>query len=156
MAVDASGNLYVADTGNDTIRIGQPAGPPRIITQPQNQAATPGNEVTFSVTASGIPAPTYQWHFNGSALGDATGNSLSLSNVSAVNAGSYTVVVANAVGSVTSNPATLTVASLSAPISASSGGGLVETWFALALLALSAARGWAGAPAAAAKRTRAS
>lgn len=141
VAVDGSGCLYIADTGNNTIRIGQAAGPPMILTQPQGQAVTSGSKVQFSVVASGVPAPTYQWYFNGSALGGATDSSLSLASASAANAGSYTVVVTNAMGSVTSDRAAITITSPSTPASsAGSGGGLIEAWFALALLALAAAR----------------
>jgi len=144
VTVDASGKLYIADTDNNTVRIGQAAGPPRIVAQPQNQAATPGNGARFTVIASGIPSPTYQWYFNGSALGGATDSSLNLNSVLAANAGAYTVVVTNALGSVTSNQATLTVSTATpVPAAGSGGGGAIEGWFVLVLLASAATRRWA-------------
>jgi len=57
--------------------------------------------------------PTYQWYFNtNTLLSGQTGSTLTLSGVTNGNAGAYTVVVGNSVGSVTSSPAVLTVLSL--------------------------------------------
>jgi sugar lactone lactonase YvrE len=141
LAVDAVGNLYVAD-GN-TIRKGQLAGPPMIAAQPQSQTVAPGSSVSFTVTAGGVPDPTYQWYVNGSAFSGATTNTLSFGNARSSDAGAYTVVVTNAVGSVTSNPAALTVsaATNSVPVTAAaSGGGAIDTGLVLALLALAGLR----------------
>lgn len=82
---------------------------PAISTQPTAQTVTAGASVTFSVVAAGTPTPTYQWRKDGTAISGATSASLSLSNVQTANAGSYTVVVTNSAGSVTSTGATLTV-----------------------------------------------
>jgi hypothetical protein len=65
--------------------------------------------VTFSVVATGSPAPTYQWEFNGTNISGATSSSLSLSSVTALNAGKYSVDVTNSAGSDVSSNATLTV-----------------------------------------------
>jgi len=62
------------------------------------------------VTASGI-ALTYKWLRNGSIIAGRTTNSLTLTNVSAADAGIYSVVVGSPCGSVT-NSATLTVRTL--------------------------------------------
>jgi hypothetical protein len=56
--------------------------------------------------ASGV---TFQWKFNGSDIPGATGDSLLLTNVTAANAGQYSVVVTNSAGSVSSVPAALTI-----------------------------------------------
>jgi hypothetical protein len=80
-----------------------------ITTQPTAQTVNAGAAVTFSVVASGTPTPTYQWRKDGTAIAGATSASLALTNVQTANAGSYTVVVTNSAGSVTSNAATLTV-----------------------------------------------
>lgn len=82
---------------------------PSISSQPQSQTVTAGANATFSVTASGSPAPSYQWRKDGTNISGATSASLSLTNVSAANAGTYTVVVSNSAGSVTSSGAVLTV-----------------------------------------------
>src|SRR5690606_18569869 len=89
---------------------------------PQSITVNAGQNAQFSVTASGTPAPTYQWQFNGTAIASATGSTLILSNVSSANAGSYTVVVSNPNGSVTSNAATLTVNTPNTPPPNNGGG----------------------------------
>ncbi len=142
IAVDNSSNLYVADTDNDTLRVGLLAVEPTIQIQPQSQTVTAGMSVRFSVAASGSPAVTYQWNFNGSPISGATGSSYSLASAQSENAGSYTVVVSNVRGSVTSNPATLTVNPTPAPPSPRHGGGAPSGWFYGALLLLVAVRGF--------------
>ncbi len=82
---------------------------PTITTQPASQGGTIGGSVTFSVSAAGNPAPTYQWQFNGAAITGATGATLTLSNLQASDAGNYRVVVTNSAGSATSNSAALSV-----------------------------------------------
>jgi hypothetical protein len=90
-----------------------PLAAPVITTQPQSQSVAATSSVTFSVVASGIPAPTYQWQLNGSPISGATGTSFTLQQAS-FGLGSYTVVVTNSLGSATSNPAVLTL--LGAPV----------------------------------------
>jgi hypothetical protein len=65
--------------------------------------------VSFQVTASGSTPLLYQWRFNGADLGGASNAALTLTNVSATNAGSYAVLVSNSFGSVLSSNALLTV-----------------------------------------------
>ena len=74
-----------------------------INTQPLAQTASTGSTVIFSVAASGTPAPTFQWYFNGTSIVGATTNLLTLTNVTRGAAGSYSVAVTNGFGSVTSN-----------------------------------------------------
>ncbi|MDB6110662.1 MAG: Conserved repeat domain protein, partial [Pedosphaera sp.] len=83
--------------------------PPSIATQPQNRTITAGTNVSFSVFASGTGPLSYQWQKNGSALGGATASVLSLTNVQAANAGTYSVAITNLYGSVVSSNAILTV-----------------------------------------------
>ena len=85
------------------------AAPPAITTQPQSQTVSAGSSVTFKVVATGNPAPTYQWSLNGTPLSGDTKASLTLTNVTAANDGTYTVTITNSQGSVTSSGATLTV-----------------------------------------------
>jgi sugar lactone lactonase YvrE len=143
VAVDRAGNLYLADADNHAIRKGQLVGPPVITTQPLSQTVAPGANVQFSVTAGTMLAPTYQWYFNGSVFNGATTSTLSFASARNADAGDYTVVVTNQLGSVTSSKATLTVSSttVTPPPTSSGGGGSLEAWFALALVALVFARG---------------
>jgi sugar lactone lactonase YvrE len=110
IGIDGAGNLYVADLANCTIRrIVQGAlVPPLIQAQPQSQTISTGSGLTLSVTASG-PGLTYQWYLNGAAIAGATAASYTNSNAGANAAGTYTVVVNNGVGAVTSSAATLGV-----------------------------------------------
>ena len=83
--------------------------PPSITAQPQSQTAVVGTGVSFSVTGSGTPAPSYQWRFNGVGIPGATASSLVLSAVAFADAGDYQVVLNSSAGSVASAVATLTV-----------------------------------------------
>jgi PKD repeat protein len=83
---------------------------PNILTNPVSMTVTAGTTASFSVAATGVPDPTYQWLFNTTnVLGDATNATLSISNALAANAGVYSVVVTTPAGSITSAGATLTV-----------------------------------------------
>ena len=82
---------------------------PTITTQPASQTVTAGANVSFTVAASGTAPLSYQWRLNGANLGGATSATLSLTGVTAGQAGSYTCVVTNVAGSATSSAATLTV-----------------------------------------------
>jgi hypothetical protein len=83
---------------------------PQITTQPANQTVNVGQTATFSVAATGTAPLQYQWRKNGAAITGATGSSYTTpATVSGDNGSSFTVVVGNAAGSVTSSAATLTV-----------------------------------------------
>jgi hypothetical protein len=86
------------------------AAAPSIATQPANQTVTAGQTATFSVTAMGTTPLTYQWQKSGTAITAATSSSYTTPATTTADSGSqFTVVVSNAIGSVTSNAATLTV-----------------------------------------------
>lgn len=82
---------------------------PLITTQPVSKTATEGQSVSLSVNATANPSPNYQWLFNGVPLHDAKNSKLNFSSVDWSNSGTYTVIVANPYGSVTSAPVTLTI-----------------------------------------------
>jgi hypothetical protein len=83
--------------------------PPSITIEPMDQVMTAGSAATFSVTATGSPAPGYQWRKDGVDLAGAVQPTWTVGSVQPSSAGAYSVVVANAGGSVTSSPAMLTV-----------------------------------------------
>src|SRR5262249_26058513 len=68
----------------------------------------------FIVTAIGASPFSYQWQFRGTNISGATNASLQLVNVSAGQAGVYSVVVSNGFGAVTSYTATLLFSQIAA------------------------------------------
>ena len=83
--------------------------PPKVVSQPQNQTVIAGNPASFEVVATGTEPVAYQWFKNGVAIPGAIGSQLFLSGVGPAQAGNYTVVVTDLVGTVTSSAAVLTV-----------------------------------------------
>ena len=83
--------------------------PPYIINPPSDLNLHAGDSGTLTVIAGGSDPLGYQWFFNGTAIPLANDADLTLYPADATNAGSYTVVVSNAVGSVPSLPALVTV-----------------------------------------------
>ena len=83
---------------------------PPIISHPlQDRTAYAGSTVNFRAKTAGSLPLAYQWSFNGSAISGAGSTDLQLTNVSAAQAGTYTLVVTNVAGAVTSAPAILSV-----------------------------------------------
>lgn len=82
---------------------------PSITVQPVSQTVTEGSNVTFTVSATGSAPISYQWRHDGVDIFGQTGTNLTILSASTSSAGTYTVVVSNAAGSVTSSGATLTV-----------------------------------------------
>jgi len=83
--------------------------PPVITTPPAGQTVSAGSPVTFTVGATSSLPLGYQWQFNSAAIAGATQSSYSLLSAQPADAGSYSVVLTNAAGSVTSAVATLIV-----------------------------------------------
>ncbi len=89
--------------------------PPAFSSQPSGQLVSVGTNIMLSASASGSPAPTYQWLFNGIPLsesshftGVATAN-LQISNAQTNDTGNYSVTASNSGGSITSAVAAVTV-----------------------------------------------
>jgi len=79
-----------------------PPAAPVIDTQPQDTVADVGGSASLRVGVTGSKPLTFQWRFNGNNLPAANTNVFTLTNVQSSDFGSYDVVVANSVGSVTS------------------------------------------------------
>ncbi len=118
-------NVLAVDQASYSVTITNPAGTvissnallvvndPAILVQPAGTTNFDGSTVTLSVTAAGTTALAYQWYQEGVPVYGANSNALTMTNLVDGDAGHYTVVVTNSVGSVTSTPALLvTVAPL--------------------------------------------
>jgi uncharacterized repeat protein (TIGR03803 family) len=118
--VDGSANSATA-----TISI---AAAPTITRQPANQTVTAGQNPELAVTASGTPAPTYQWQVstNGGSVwsnllntppyGGATTTTLTVNRATTgLNGTEYRCIATNSVGSATSSAAVLSVVTSIAP-----------------------------------------
>lgn len=82
---------------------------PVITQQPQFTVATTGENATFSVVASNAQSLSYQWFKGAAQIGGATGSSYTITNVTAGDAGQYSVKVSSQCGTVTSLAADLYV-----------------------------------------------
>ena len=118
IAVHQDGSLYyLARGGGDLFRVQFTANTaPSISTHPQNVTVAAGQPASFSVTASGTGPLQYQWQRNGVNISGANASTYTLSTTTAADSGAmFRAIVSNGAGSVTSNPATLTVLSNVAP-----------------------------------------
>ncbi len=99
---------------------------PTVTTQPANASVISGATATFTVAASGNPAPTVQWQVstnsgstwtNDTTDAGNTTDTLTVASTTTSESGyQYRAVLTNSVGSATSNAATLTVALNTAPV----------------------------------------
>jgi len=80
---------------------------PQINVQPVGQTVSEGGTLTLATAAVGVPTPSYEWQFNGAAIG--TGSTLTISNVAIADRGNYQCVVSNMAGTVTSSVAAVVV-----------------------------------------------
>lgn len=120
----ATARLYVGGQSRWEIDFSpKPAAPSdvKLAVQPEAGVAVPGAPVAFAVAASGTGPLTYQWFKNGVEIPSATAATFGLAAVTAFDAGTYTVVVTNPLGSAASNAATLAVvATPPVPVAATS------------------------------------
>src|SRR5258707_337675 len=83
---------------------------PTITTQPGRQTVTAGQTATFAVAAAGTAPLSYQWWKNGVAIPGATSSNYTTPATTTSDSGStFSVVVSNTVGTVTSSAATFKV-----------------------------------------------
>jgi hypothetical protein len=130
IVVDTSGNLYVTDFGNNTIRKGVPI-TPMILAQTASQTVFAGNSATFDVTTAGV-VTGYEWQVstdggstwsNLSDSGLYTGSATASLTVSGVTAGmsgyQYRCQVSGGSSPIVTTASTLTT------VNAASGGTVV-------------------------------
>ncbi len=113
-------SISAAESGTPAIltisTVGGPTNvPPTITVQPQDQLVMPASNVSFTVAATGPGTLSYRWSFNGAPMSDGgrisgtTFPALDINSVMTNDTGSYSVVVSNEFGAVTSSVATLKV-----------------------------------------------
>jgi hypothetical protein len=107
---------YIADSITEDLGIPYtsmdyplPPVPPSINMQPNSLSVLPGAAAYFSVGFLGDSPFTFQWYKDGVAIQGQASAILNIPSVSSSDAGSYTVKITNSGGSITSDPAVLTV-----------------------------------------------
>jgi hypothetical protein len=111
VSTNGVGGAFKAVTSDDVGSPGTTTGPlPLAITQqPTNAAVNPGDTAVFSVVASGLPRPKYQWQFNGADIPGARSRTVSITNALTADVGEYRVIVSNGGDPITSSSAALTL-----------------------------------------------
>jgi len=109
VAVDAFNNVYVADTLNNAIRKGMIDAVPRITEQPGHRHVYVGQAVEFWVGAISNFSISYQWRKEGIDLPNSNAATLTIPSARQTDAGSYTVILTNSLGTTSSITVVLTV-----------------------------------------------
>jgi len=114
MALRDNGELLLHNAGNNLqgtsgFAAMRAAAPPSISTLSSSTTVFAGGSVTLTVVASGTLPAVYQWYRDGTLLRGANSPQLTLTAVSAADAGIYTVSVSSELGTVISTGVTLTV-----------------------------------------------
>jgi hypothetical protein len=114
VSADHQGRYYVRVSNNSGVTYSRSARldvgslpPPSIVAQSSDRVVDPGATTLFSVSAIGPGLLSYQWQRNGVDLFGQTSATLTLTDIGSQHLGLYTVIVTNAGGSVTSQPARL-------------------------------------------------
>jgi hypothetical protein len=119
LVIDAAGTVYAADCYNDIIRkaVWSPGSTNLAITATlpaQLQTVATGSSIALSASTSG-QANWYAWLHNGTVVPNAATPTLLVSGADSAAAGTYTFVVGNSAGTVSTSPLTLNVVSTSDP-----------------------------------------
>lgn len=96
-----------------------------ILRQPQGGDVLDGNLFSCSVLAAGMAPYSFQWQHNGTEIPGATDSTYMIAHATQVDAGTYAVVVGNALQTVTSSQAMLSVVPTNSLLP-----GLVNLWTA--------------------------
>jgi hypothetical protein len=97
-------------TDLDFIEISElPAPTVSITKQPESVEVMLGGDATFEVEATGVGTLLYQWRFEGARIIGATSPTLTITDVTELDVGSYKVQITDDNGSIESDPAELTL-----------------------------------------------
>ena len=89
---------------------------PKITSQPTNVTVNIGDTATLNVTATGVAPLNYQWLKDGIALPNATNVTVLITNIQPPRIGNYTVTISDQRGSVTSDPASLSISNVNSAL----------------------------------------
>ncbi len=114
LALGTNGVLYALDSDNGIMAftfasVASNSLSPAFFLNPANQLVVVGASPILTSGADSTLPISYQWLFAGTPVTNATNISLTLTNVQTNNAGGYSIIASNSLGSVTSSVATLTV-----------------------------------------------
>jgi len=108
-SVIVSNSVGKITSSNATLTVNVPPSAPTITAQPGNQVVNPGQTATFNVSATGTAPLTYFWRKGTTALTNSASPAFAIPNAQTTDAGTYSVIVSNSLGTATSSNATLTV-----------------------------------------------
>jgi hypothetical protein len=123
VTTDDAGTYYAVATNtegeatSDSVQVTVVTAHPTITNHPVSVSVDVGQAIQLSVTATGIPAPTFEWFQNDEPIAGATLASYIVESSTTDDAGSYFVRVSNSLGSVDSVPASVTVIVIAPSIS---------------------------------------
>jgi hypothetical protein len=100
---------YESATNLTIVATAPPSQMPAVTVQPQSHTIAALRSVVLKCAATGVPAPDYQWYFNGSPIANSQQPTYILNYAAPANAGSYYCVASNPSGSATSSTVTLAV-----------------------------------------------
>lgn len=119
LQVGNDGALYYLDRLAGSVRritFASTNAAPVITSHPSSVTVAVGQSASFSVSAEGTPPHTFQWQRNNVNIAGATAATYTVPSAGLSDSGaSFRAVVSNAIGTATSNRATLTVISNSVP-----------------------------------------
>ncbi|HEX7653906.1 MAG TPA: immunoglobulin domain-containing protein, partial [Verrucomicrobiae bacterium] len=96
--------ISIGETWDDVV--GGPAG---FIAQPSTAVGSVGDTIALTAMAASDLPVNYQWYKNGALISGAVSTNLPLSGLALTDAGNYTIVASNSLGSVTSMVAVVSV-----------------------------------------------
>ncbi|HKQ38837.1 MAG TPA: immunoglobulin domain-containing protein, partial [Verrucomicrobiae bacterium] len=99
----------IAIAGGATHTVALRMAPPAIVAHPTPRTVLRGQSTTFNATFTGSTPLNLQWRQNNVAIPNATNASYTIASAQPGDAGNYTIVVGNAVGTAQSTNALLTV-----------------------------------------------
>lgn len=109
--------LGFSTSSNAVLTVNTNPSAPVFITQPaSSNTVRIGDSTSFIAAAVGTQPITYQWKTNNFPIPSATAPTLNLTSIQVTDAGTYTVVASNSVGSTTSSNAVLVVIPRTPPL----------------------------------------